>query len=536
MSAIHYYGYTNRGMSGLILSIPNSIAYTTVADIYRSKLRYALIQNYAGNFVYVQTETKNSDYLYPTDDEDVPEITSTYEYPIIAFTYIIVKTTQTQNCESLTEFVRYVEWFYTSNSAKRDSSELFMSPLSAQYAERVSHSILQALTCRGQNVWRLMLEQKQHESERSEALLPLYTVLALLSTIVTVGIILLGRNRFRKYKDIVSDSWLINYSDIKCDREEIADIQSHLGAPVFGNALGIQQVMYVDHAWEITDIKTGVFMLDIVLLIKSDSEVKANAFRTKKMLIWFRDSINHTNVAKFVGLTRSSIRWYSVYQGQTRGSVNDVIQNSKIKIDTRGMVVICKEIILGMEYLHKKGIVHGNLRGSCCMLDSFWKVKVTLWHAEKLRSLDPGNEITTFDFKNKNNDDEIIPLYWIAPELIKFGRKPTYESDIYSFGIVMQEIFSKREPYSEVLLSPKEILSAVLSCYLRPSYSEHTPTIVRTIMERTWEIDPAARPRFHVLRQVMKNAFPDALSLSDCILKFVEDYASSLENKVCGAY
>ena len=534
MSAIHYYGYTNRGMSGLVLSIANSIAYTTIADIYRSKLNYALIQNLEGEFVSPQTDTllNTSAELNLKDDEDVLNSSSIYAYPIIAFTYIIVKTIHTHNCDSLIEFVRYVDWFYNSNSAKRESKELFMSPLFTQYAVSVSQNVLQALTCREQNVWRLMLDQKQQESETSEKLLPFYIILALLCWAVIFGILVYGRYHWIKYKKIVNDSCLINYSDISFECKAIADIPSKASAPVFGKTLDIQHVMYVDHAWEVTGVKAGAFRFDKVLLIKSDPEVKANTFRTKKLLIWFRDSIDHCNVAKFVGLTRSPIRWFSVYKEQTRGSVNDVIHNSKVKIGTRGMTVICKEIIMGMEYLHKKRIIHGNLRGSCCLLDSNWKIKIALWHVEKFKPLTTDHDANAFDFENRTNDDEITPLYWIAPELIKFRRPSTFNGDIYSFGIVMYEIFSKSEPYSELLMPPKEILAAILSCHVRPKYSEDVPFLVRSIMERTWDVDPAARPCFHFLRQEITNVFPDAMSLTDCILKSVEDYASSVENEV----
>ena len=530
-SAIQYYGFSNRGMSGLIFSIRNSIGYTTVADLYRSKLQYALVQSTAGNFVSPHTETGKSALVYGKADHSL-NATGPNAYPLIAATYFIIAMTHTHYCDSIVELVRYIEWFYTSKTAKRESEELFMSTLSEEFSSSVIQNILKGITCGGQNVWRLMLEQKTLELQSDDKFVLLYIGLAVLGSIVIVAIILIGRHYWAKYAEAVNDSWLIDYSEIKRDNEDLVEACSLRSTTGLETVSSVRQVMYIDHAWDTTGIKLGYFKKDIVLLMKSDSKIKTSKFRAKQMLVWLRDSVDHPNISKFVGLTKSYLQWFSIYKGQTRGSVIDIIHDTKIKMTTAGMTVICKEIIRGMEYLHKRAIIHGNLRGTCCMLDFHWTVKITNWHTEKLKSSDHFIEHKIYDYKNLKQEDEIIPLYWIAPELIKFERKPTYESDVYSFGIVMQEIFSKNEPYDEYQLPPKEIISAIIQAYLRPKFSEHTPAILRTIMERTWEIDPAARPRFSVLRQIMNTSFQDNTSLTDCMIKSLEDHASSLQVKV----
>ena len=527
-SAVHYYGYTNRGMSGLIISISNSLGYTTLADSYSSKLKYALIRNHAGNFVHPATrliENEPEMNLHINFSEE-------FTYPISAFTFFIAKLTQIRDCSSAIEFVRYVDWFYNSESAKSMSLKLNMLPVDNDVVDDIVSNTLQKLTCHTENVWMLVQQQILQELPEQNNINFVYIFCSVLSLLVISLAVFIGRRWWLVYRMIMKDSLVIKYSAIRFDTENLNKCRPHISSSQ------VDPVVNINHANKDNndmrakdDIKHGMFGSDTVYLITSDSEVKVNAFKVRKLLIWFRDSVNHVNVAKYVGLTKSSLRWYSIYKGQTRGSVVDIIHNPKLNMGTPGLIVLCKEVILGMEYLHEKGIIHGNLRGSCCSVDITWKVKIGGWHQTRLNLCEGINNLSKYQLQNKT-DDDTISLYWVAPELIQFQKSLTNEIDVYSFGIVMQEIFSKNMPYCEIQLPPRNIISAVLTSSLRPTISASTPVVIRELMERSWNKVPEVRPTFRILRREMDSSYPDDNSLTDCITRSIEDYVLHLEQEV----
>ena len=544
-SAVDYYGYTNQGVAGLIISVPNSLGYITVANNFNSKLKYAHIQNSAGNFIHPALPVLE----YEMGNISEINYSENFSYPISAYTFFIVKLTQTQDCSSATEFVRYVDWFYNSDSAKSLCIKLNMLPLDTKMAAKFTTDILKRLTCHKQNVWMLVERQKMMELPEENDLTILYVIYSSLSILVIFLAAFIGHRWWLAYTTVVNDTWFMKYSLIIFDKDTRNKPQPHINT---SNSLSTVNISTIDITLPVKQssidsegsiwprqqgyiiasdsIKSGVYGADRVYLTQSGAEYKVNTFRKKKLLIWFRDSIDHTNVAKYMGLTKSSIRWFSVYKGQTRGPVLDIIRDPKMNLCSAGLIVICKEIILGMEYLHEKGIIHGNLRGSTCLLDETWKVKISDWQHTKFASCD-GKHNRAYEFDNKT-DEVITTLYWVAPELIKSRRKASFETDVYAFGIVMQEIFSKNSPYNEVQLPPRKIISAVIASSLRPKITSNTPPVIRDLMKRTWDTDPEGRPHFHVLRHEMATGYPNEYSMADCIMRSIEGYALYLEHEV----
>ncbi|CAM9479866.1 unnamed protein product [Hapterophycus canaliculatus] len=78
----------------------------------------------------------------------------------------------------------------------------------------------------------------------------------------------------------------------------------------------------------------------------------------------------------------------------------------------------------------------------------------------------------------------------------------TYKHDVYSFGIVVWEVFSRERPW-ENKTRPSDILTAVLRGG-RPSFRGDAPPDIVDIAKACWSGKPQERTTFRAILEGMK--------------------------------
>ena len=139
-----------------------------------------------------------------------------------------------------------------------------------------------------------------------------------------------------------------------------------------------------------------------------------------------------------------------------KGSLKDILENADINLDDMFVSSLINDLINGMIFLHNSDIVaHGNLRSSNCVVTSRWTLQVADFGLHELRFASE----TASGCENTLN----YKLLWRAPELLRNMKeggqgRGSQKGDVYSFGIILFEIYGRQGPYGD------EMLEQVRSC------------------------------------------------------------------------
>ena len=207
--------------------------------------------------------------------------------------------------------------------------------------------------------------------------------------------------------------------------------------------------------------------------------------------------LNHRNIVNVKGA--SIFEPLSVVTNYIDGySLSTIIKNQKQdKINFYERLIYAKQIAEGIEYLHQNNIVFNGLKPS----------NVIVTHRNEIILRDFGLHcIKNYNRKNKSLDYDTAK--YIAPEQLRSPiEEHTISEDVYSFGILLWELFSGQDAYNN--LSDRDAIDNIINGF-RPSKPFNCPLIVWKLMESCWISDIHQRPSFTSLLRVL-NQSPDRI-------------------------
>ena len=152
------------------------------------------------------------------------------------------------------------------------------------------------------------------------------------------------------------------------------------------------------------------------------------------------------------------------------------------------------QVAQALTYLHKNNVIHRDLKSMNILLSQTYKeksqplFKVTDFGISKIISNTTIKSTMTIG---------VGTVMWMAPEMLNPKNK-VYDSkvDVYSFAIVMWELFSRKLPYSGID-NPLEIIEYVRFEGGRPDCNlidKNTPKSAIELMKKCWDPSPNNRP------------------------------------------
>ncbi|KAF8400686.1 hypothetical protein HHK36_013986 [Tetracentron sinense] len=198
--------------------------------------------------------------------------------------------------------------------------------------------------------------------------------------------------------------------------------------------------------------------------------------------------LHHPNVLAFYGVVTDGpvTNYASVTEYMVNGSLKQVLRRKDRTIDRRKRLIIAMDAAFGMEYLHKKNIIHFDLKS-----DNFL-VNVRDPHRPVCKIGDLG--LSEIKLKTMISGGVRGTIPWMAPELLTSNNMVTEKVDVYSFAIVMWELLTGETPYAD--LHSEEIIAGIIKGDLRPEVPSWCDPAWRSLMQRCWLSNPDSRPAF----------------------------------------
>eukprot|EP00053_Salpingoeca_punica_P017602 m.169733 g.169733 ORF g.169733 m.169733 type:complete len:1288 (+) comp17245_c0_seq1:145-4008(+) len=174
----------------------------------------------------------------------------------------------------------------------------------------------------------------------------------------------------------------------------------------------------------------------------------------------------------------------------TNGDLKTYLANKAQELPLWRVLSMLMEIAAGLEYMHAHRVAHRDLKPENILIDANFHIKIVDFGCSAML-------LTTQRVLSAN----IGSLLWRAPEVITdVGRDAPFRTasystqvDIYSFGIIAWQVWTRKQPYDEVA-SIFDIMRGVKDGSLRPTIPPDCPPRLVTLMKWCWFAIPTGRP------------------------------------------
>ena len=216
--------------------------------------------------------------------------------------------------------------------------------------------------------------------------------------------------------------------------------------------------------------------------------------------------LNHKHIVKLLGIAEPSLRIvmeYLVFGSLLAHMKREKSNHTPIQNLHKQLLTYSNQIAQGMIALQQRRLVHRDLALRNILLaqdnrgESMY-VKISDFGLSRIlkdRTYYPGNP----------NE---IPAQWYAPECFRNGKTAfRFESDIWSYGVTIWEMFSYGNPpkYESLPAITQEALYQTLRGGQRLPKPDYCPERVYIMMRKCWELEPSNRPSFATLRDTFSD-------------------------------
>lgn len=217
--------------------------------------------------------------------------------------------------------------------------------------------------------------------------------------------------------------------------------------------------------------------------------------------------VRHPHLVLFMGIStmEEPHRTLVLSEHMPNGSLEKVLLTHSIELKWRARANIATGVASAMTYLEhcKPPIIHHSFSSTNVLLDDSFNAKVSDYGLESVRAA----------AAKKNQAISMQCVAWTAPEVAEPGAKQTAASNVYAFGILLWELWTRRIPFEDGERERAFVFDAAKQVQImkdvangaRPTIELEMPEPYVKLMQMCWDQDPDKRPTFRVILDRLKS-------------------------------
>ncbi|MDX1586370.1 MAG: protein kinase [Balneolaceae bacterium] len=244
-----------------------------------------------------------------------------------------------------------------------------------------------------------------------------------------------------------------------------------------------------------TKLNRKVALKFLPTLISND-EIERKRFRQEARSA---AHLNHPNIAQVYAIEEVDDRLFIVLEYVEGKELKELVENDELSTDEKWNLAL--EIAQGIKVAHEKGIVHRDIKSRNIMINEAGQAKIMDFGLARMEGADRITKTGT----------TIGTTAYMAPEQLT-GEEIDVRSDIWSYGVVLYELFTGSLPF-EGAYEPA-IMYAIAEKDPVPlsEHNKEVPDRIAHVIERCLQKDKALR--YQTFAEVLNDLNPEN-SLSD---------------------
>ncbi|XP_036386105.1 RAF proto-oncogene serine/threonine-protein kinase isoform X2 [Megalops cyprinoides] len=197
-----------------------------------------------------------------------------------------------------------------------------------------------------------------------------------------------------------------------------------------------------------------------ILKVTDPTPEQFQAFRNEVAVL---RKTRHVNILLFMGyMTKDNLA--IVTQWCDGSSLYKHLHVQETNLQMFQLIDIARQTAQGMDYLHAKNIIHRDMKSNNIFLHEGLTVKIGDFGLATVKARWSGSHQV---------EQPSGSILWMAPEVIRMQDNNPYsfQSDVYSYGIVLYELMTGELPYS-MIANRDQIIFMVGRGYLSPDLSK----------------------------------------------------------------